>query len=245
MTDAEIRISVLKKIRSEMIRTEGKRTTVYLDSLGNPTVGIGHLVKPEDNLKVGDVISDEQVDALFSQDIGIAIDAAMQQAKEVGQYEEDFVIALTQVNFQLGINWPNEWPNTYNKLKSGDWDGVINAVETSLWAKQTPARTEEFIQALLAEKMEEDTMAEENKTQPVKSGILTSEFWVAQISTVILVIVTFLNAQFDLGLDVADIVMIVLPNMFYILSRLGVKIFNGLSYDQIKSLVEKSVEKNK
>ena len=48
---------VFGKIRVKMIKEEGIKREVYLDSLGKPTVGIGHLVRPEDNLKVGQVIS--------------------------------------------------------------------------------------------------------------------------------------------------------------------------------------------
>ena len=41
-----------------MISVEGYRKTVYPDSLGIPTVGIGHKVVPSDNLKLGDQITD-------------------------------------------------------------------------------------------------------------------------------------------------------------------------------------------
>ena len=44
---------------------EGRRNDVYLDTLNKPTVGIGHLVVPGDNLEVGDVITDAQVSAFF------------------------------------------------------------------------------------------------------------------------------------------------------------------------------------
>ena len=48
-----------------MALREGRRNDVYLDTLGKPTVGIGHLVVAADNLKVGDVISDARVSDLF------------------------------------------------------------------------------------------------------------------------------------------------------------------------------------
>lgn len=54
---------------------EGVRQKVYLDAVGKPTVGVGHLVLPQDNLKVGDVITNERVDQLLRQDIKIAEDA--------------------------------------------------------------------------------------------------------------------------------------------------------------------------
>ena len=43
---------------------EGVKYEVYLDHLGYPTCGIGHLIKPEDaeaELEVGDEVSEERV----------------------------------------------------------------------------------------------------------------------------------------------------------------------------------------
>ena len=56
-------------------RWEGVRRDVYKDAVGYPTVGVGHLVKPVDNLKVGDTITDDQVDEFLRKDIASAEEA--------------------------------------------------------------------------------------------------------------------------------------------------------------------------
>ena len=56
-------------------RWEGVRRDVYKDAVGYPTVGVGHLVKPVDNLKVGDTITDDQVDDFLRKDIASAEEA--------------------------------------------------------------------------------------------------------------------------------------------------------------------------
>lgn len=48
---------------------EGRELVVYLDSSGNPTVGVGHLVRPGDHLQVGDRITPEHCDELLEQDL--------------------------------------------------------------------------------------------------------------------------------------------------------------------------------
>ncbi len=48
-----------------LFQREGKRNTVYLDSQGKPTVGIGHY---DPSLVVGDVWTDEQVADAFAKD---------------------------------------------------------------------------------------------------------------------------------------------------------------------------------
>lgn len=142
---------VFKNIRKKMIKEEGIRNKVYLDSLNKATGGIGHLITMHDNMVVGQVITTAQIEQWFKDDVSEAIWAAIEQAKEIGEFEVDFVTALTSVNFQLGIHWPTEWPNTYKNLKAGRLQKVINSVMGSLWNRQTPKRTKAFKVALLQE----------------------------------------------------------------------------------------------
>jgi GH24 family phage-related lysozyme (muramidase) len=151
--------AVYSDIRKKMISEEGLKFEVYLDSLGFPTVGIGHLVKPEDNLKIGDKITINQINDFFKNDITWAINAAIEQSIEVGEFEKDFVIALTSVNFQLGENWPSKWPNTYAALKVGNLQKVIRNINRSLWKKQTPKRVAAFEAALKQEISEKEVVS--------------------------------------------------------------------------------------
>lgn len=48
-----------------LVKREDKRNTVYLDSQKKPTVGVGHF---DPTLTVGDVWTDEQVEAAFQSD---------------------------------------------------------------------------------------------------------------------------------------------------------------------------------
>jgi len=52
---------------------EGCRLTVYLDSAGLETVGTGHLVTSQDNLHLGDTITQAQADAFLEQDLSAAV----------------------------------------------------------------------------------------------------------------------------------------------------------------------------
>ena len=54
-----------------ILRHEDRRNVVYLDSLGNPTAGVGHMDK---SLTVGDKVSDEQIEAWFATDLMAVFD---------------------------------------------------------------------------------------------------------------------------------------------------------------------------
>ncbi len=142
-TDSEERA-----FRQLMEWREGCRHTVYLDTRGLPTVGIGHLVQPEDNLSVGDRISDDQVNRFFAADSAAALDAACRQAEQAGITCPDFIPCLASVNFQLGTGWTQEFPHTWAAIMAGDYGTAASMLDGTLWQKQTPVRVADFQQAL-------------------------------------------------------------------------------------------------
>src|SRR5947209_10680166 len=105
MPSADDQDKVEVAFRNLMMLREGCETKVYLDTRNLPTVGIGHLVVLADHLKVGDVISNDRVNALFKVDSADALDAAWRQAAQAGITSLDFIPYLASVNFQLGTGW--------------------------------------------------------------------------------------------------------------------------------------------
>lgn len=147
-TQASIDAAALAQAKNELVLHEGRRNDAYLDSKGILTVGIGHKVLPEDNLRLGDRISDEMVERLFAQDTAKAFAAAKEQALELGKYDAGLIAALTSVNFQLGTAWRGKFTNTWNDLKRGNVAGAISRLQQSEWMKQTPVRVAAFIDSL-------------------------------------------------------------------------------------------------
>jgi lysozyme len=133
-----------------MILREGKKNAVYLDSRGKPTVGIGHLVLPGDNLRVGDQIDDARIDAFFRNDGAAALAAARSEAAQAGITSSAFIPYLASVNFQLGIKWTATFPNTWKMIVNGQYAAAADALDDTEWADQTPVRVEDFQNALRA-----------------------------------------------------------------------------------------------
>lgn len=149
--------------RDHLVQREGYRNTVYADSLGYATVGIGHLVTNKDNLQIGDIITDKHVEKLFQQDTEKSIKAAMMQASMAGQSDNlAFLIALTSVNFQLGTGWTKKFKITWPLIVNGQYDQAIENLYSSKWYKQTPTRVNDFVDALNALKMYHSNSDEED-----------------------------------------------------------------------------------
>ena len=135
-------------MREQLVSKEGFKNVAYYDKLGILTVGIGHKVTASDNIKLGQYIDNARIEQLYTKDSATALNAAIAQAKDLDVYNLDMVLALVQVNFQLGIYWQQKFPNTWSLLKSGKKSAAINNLKISKWYRQTPDRVQNFAQAI-------------------------------------------------------------------------------------------------
>lgn len=141
--------SSYEDFKKHLLLREGYRDTVYLDSLGKPTVGVGHLVLPGDNLKVGDKITKAQVDTFLDKDAQAAWNAGQTQAANAGVSNPCFASALASVSFQLGLGWRTKFPRTWSLIVAGQYKDAAQALNGTIWQKQTPVRVKDFQDALM------------------------------------------------------------------------------------------------
>lgn len=80
---------------------EGQILTVFDDGYGNPTVGLGHLVLPKDNLKIGDTISIERGRELAREDL-LSVERAINNSVYVPLFQHEYD-ALVSILFNSGI----------------------------------------------------------------------------------------------------------------------------------------------
>jgi len=81
-------------------RFEGRRNTAYLDSANLWTIGIGHLIRPDEQWMRTATLTDQQVDELFRQDVAWAEQAVQRLFPKV-RHQSQFD-ALVSFVFNLG-----------------------------------------------------------------------------------------------------------------------------------------------
>ena len=156
------------------IRREGKKLKVYNDTRHKLTVGIGHLVTPADNLKLGQEISDAECTDLFLADTAKAEMAALRQARESGVMTDEWIAALISVNFQLGTGWIKTFGRTWEAIKAKRYTEAQDNLRRSTWAKQTPVRVEDFIAAIEVLKATQKPILKSRTMRGATAGIVAT-----------------------------------------------------------------------
>ena len=110
-----------------IIDDEGVRYDVYRDMAGHPTVGVGHFVLPEDNLRIGDTISHERAMTLLEQDLAKAEDVVRRLLGElpVSQHEFDALVDLV-FNVGEGTVSQSSSPRLNEAIAIGDYEGMAD-----------------------------------------------------------------------------------------------------------------------
>lgn len=150
--------SFKEKLFEHIKLREGYKDVVYLDTLGKPTGGIGHLLtsKEKELYPVDSKLDESLIRDWYEQDIQKALDACNHQCKILNIHDVDFKIALTSVNFQLGTRWNKKFPSAWHALCHRDYDEAIDQImyankeeeRYSRWYTQTPVRVKDFIEAI-------------------------------------------------------------------------------------------------
>lgn len=151
LAQARVSSTVTQEVMDHLRSREGFRSRVYLDSLGYPTAGVGHLLKGREKTQypVGSRVPSTVTDRWLREDSTGAYNAAKRQAAECNKNTQFFVNGLTALNFQLGTYWYRKFPNTYRKMKSQDWVGAARGCAESRWFEQTPVRVLDIQRVLL------------------------------------------------------------------------------------------------
>ena len=123
-------LTTSERMRKALAQEEGMRLTVYRDVAGYPTVGIGHLVLPEDNLRVGDRITRAQAMAFLKADLEKAEEAVANVVGDLKLYQHEFD-ALVDLAYNVGEGTlsPRKSPALNRAIERRDYDGIAQELD--------------------------------------------------------------------------------------------------------------------
>lgn len=143
----------LDKLREEIAADEGVKLEIYLDHLGLPTVGIGHLIRnndPEYGLPVGTPITEERMKELFDADVQSVIEDCEKLFSGFDDLPEEVQHILANMMFNMGYNRLSQFKMLRAAIADADWIDAASQMLDSRWARQVPNRANRLIERMKA-----------------------------------------------------------------------------------------------
>lgn len=139
------------KLYEEIKADEGEILEVYLDHLGLPTVGIGHLVTQQDE-EFGKPprtpITAERSQQLFNRDIENAIKDCEQLYGQWHNWPEEVQLIMVNMCFNLGATRLAKFTEMRFQLSQRNWKQAAAEGRDSKWYRQVTNRAERLMTRL-------------------------------------------------------------------------------------------------
>jgi len=139
-------IKITDALKARVQDHEGLRTSMYLDSLGKATVGIGHLVQAHERERFaeGVEIPMSEIIEIFEMDLNRAAAGADLLISEcighdLPQHVGEVILEMV---FQLGTQGVRNFKKMWKAMRVKDWKTAAAEMKDSRWHKQTPKRCE-------------------------------------------------------------------------------------------------------
>jgi GH24 family phage-related lysozyme (muramidase) len=143
----------IQKLRQEIEADEGNVNEIYLDHLGLPTFGIGHLVRdtdPEHGQPVGTPVSEERVNSCFDNDIQGTITDCKNLFDNFDDLPEEAQLILCNMMYNLGYTRLSKFSKLRGSISIMDFTESANQMYDSKWRTQVPNRAERLINRMKA-----------------------------------------------------------------------------------------------
>lgn len=121
--------TVMFKLRNNLVKNEGVRDTVYKDSRGNQTAGVGvaneFLPKPGPDGK----ISQQDIDLSFAKASDAAANAAMRIQAQTGLRGDKWFLVIGELAYQSGPGFTSlpQYQGLLSAIRSGDTEKAVQA----------------------------------------------------------------------------------------------------------------------
>ena len=131
---------------------EGVVNEIYLDHLGYPTFGVGHLVlesDPEYGQEVGTPISEDRVKECFEKDLDTAISECVALYGEgFNDWPDEAQQVVVYMMFNMGRTRLGGFKNFRAALEESDWERAGKEGRDSKWYRQVTNRAERLMERL-------------------------------------------------------------------------------------------------
>ena len=141
------------QLREELAEDEGCKFEIYLDHLGLPTYGIGHLVvedDPEYGQPVGTPVDEERVRQVFALDIASTLDECQVLYPDFDDLPEECQLIIANMMFNMGRPRLSKFKDMKAAVDARSWNAAADAMVDSRWHDQVPNRAKRLVKRMRA-----------------------------------------------------------------------------------------------
>jgi len=143
----------LQRLREDLETDEGVKYEIYLDHLGYPTFGIGHLIReddPEHGEATGTEVSESRVAEAFEQDVQTVLSDCAKLYSDFEELPEEAQQVIANMMFNLGYPRLSAFKGMKAGVDARDWNRAADEMIDSRWYKQVTNRAQRLVDRIRA-----------------------------------------------------------------------------------------------
>jgi len=141
----------LAKLQEELEIDEGCKYEIYLDHLGYPTFGVGHLVlesDPEYGWEVGASVDTHRVNEAFEDDVQNVLTDCEKLYVQWEHLPEEAQRVIANMMFNMGLTRLSKFKGMKRGIDARDWNAAADEMVDSRWYRQVTNRADRLVERM-------------------------------------------------------------------------------------------------
>ena len=141
----------IEKLREQLEIDEGVVHEIYLDHLGYPTFGIGHLVTdtdPEYGANVGTKVDEARCIEAFDKDVETVIADCHVLYPDFDDLPEEVQQIVANMMFNMGRPRLSKFKGMKRGVDAKDWNAAADEMVDSAWNRQVTNRANRLVERM-------------------------------------------------------------------------------------------------
>jgi len=141
------------RLREEIAEDEGCKYEIYLDHLGLPTTGIGHLITEADEehgKPVGTIVEQERVKQLFNLDMAVTVEECRVLYEDFDDLPEECQHIIANMMFNMGRPRLSKFKGMKAGVDARNFSAAADEMVDSRWYTQVPNRARRLVERMRA-----------------------------------------------------------------------------------------------
>ena len=138
----------IDQLRRELDEDEGCVYEIYLDHLGYPTFGIGHLVTKSDmehGWSVGTDVDEYRVHEVFEEDVQTVLSDCKKLYHNFYHLPEEVQLIIANMMFNMGLTRLSKFKGMKRGVDAKNWNEAADEMVDSRWYKQVTNRAQRLV----------------------------------------------------------------------------------------------------